>query len=44
MFDHVRRYTASIISAIVFGHRAPTFECIFGRVRILDPLVVSVCL
>lgn len=39
MYDHVRRYTASVIGAILYGHRASTFESPFGRVRILNLIV-----
>lgn len=33
-FNHVRRYTASVAAAIVFGHRGPTFESFWAHVSI----------
>lgn len=32
-YDHVRRYTASVASALAFGHRGPTFHSFWGHVR-----------
>lgn len=33
-FNHIRRYTASVAAAIVFGHRGPTFESFWAHVNI----------
>lgn len=30
-FDHVRRYTSSVASALAFGHRGPTFDSFWGH-------------
>ncbi|EAW15397.1 cytochrome P450 [Aspergillus fischeri NRRL 181] len=30
-YNHVRRYTASVASALAFGHRGPTFESFWGH-------------
>ncbi|KKA22700.1 Cytochrome P450 oxidoreductase [Rasamsonia emersonii CBS 393.64] len=30
-FNHVRRYTASVASALAFGHRGPTFDSFWGH-------------
>lgn len=30
-YNHVRRYTASVASVLVFGHRGPTFESFWAH-------------
>jgi len=49
-YDHIRRYTASVGSVLVFGHRGPTFESfwahgvydVMSKVQSLDTLSMKV--
>lgn len=33
-YNDVRRYTASVVTSITYGFRAPTFESFWGSVRL----------
>jgi len=41
-YDYVRRYTASVASSLVFGHRGPTFKSFWAHVSIACPVLLYV--
>jgi hypothetical protein len=39
-YNDVRRYTASVVTSITYGYRAPTFESFWGHVSGLFLLMI----